>query len=131
VREDIRLGLLPASVGRELAKLPRGNQKEAAVALVKHRFSTREAVKLIAYLLSRPRWEHHLILASPWDVAEHREPRPAGFAIRLVSLDRICTAVIQEVKTIAPEEAKRLSGLIGAALIAAEHTIAALKEVRI
>lgn len=62
VREDIRLGLLPASVGRELAKLPRGNQKEAAAALVKHRFSTREAVKLIAYLLSRPRWEHHLVL---------------------------------------------------------------------
>ena len=32
VRQDIRLGLLPASMGRELAKLPRGNQKEAADA---------------------------------------------------------------------------------------------------
>lgn len=71
------------------------------------------------------------MLASPWEVVAPREPRPAGFAARLVSLDRICTAVIQEAKTITPEEARRLSGLIGSALNAAEHTVAALKEVRI
>ena len=56
VRQDVRLGLLPQSMGRELAMLPRGNQKEAANAIVKHRLSTREAARLIAYLLSRPKW---------------------------------------------------------------------------
>ena len=129
VREDIRLGLLPPSMGRELAMLPRGNQKETAAAIIKHRFSTREATKLIAYLLSRPRWDYHVVLASPWEVVGPREPRPAGLAARLVSLNRICSAVIQGVRTIAPAEVKKLSGFIGAAIASAEHTIAALKEV--
>ncbi len=35
VQEDIRLGLLPAVTGRELSKLPRGNQKEVAEAILK------------------------------------------------------------------------------------------------
>ena len=129
VREDIRLGLLPASVGRELAKLPRGNQKEVAATLVKHRFSTREAVKLLAYLVSRPRWEQQLILARPWEVVEPREPKPAGLAARLLSLKRICVAVTEGVTMLTAEEATRLSGLISAALASAEHAAAALKEV--
>jgi ParB/RepB/Spo0J family partition protein len=128
VQEDIRLGLLPASMGRELAMVPRGTQKEVAAALIKHRFSTREAAKLIRYLLSSPRWDHHLILASPWEVIGPREPRPAGVASRLISFTHACTAVTQAV-TIAPGEARRLSRLVSAALVAAEHTIAALKEV--
>ena len=127
VREDIRLGLLQASVGRELAKLPRGNQKEAAAALVKHRLSTREVVKLIAYLSSRPGWEHHLILARPWEVVEPKQPKPA-FAARLESFTYACTVVAKGVKTIAPEEVTGLSGLISAALASAEYAVAVLKE---
>jgi ParB/RepB/Spo0J family partition protein len=129
VREDIRLGLLAPSVGRELAMLPRGNQKETAAAIIKHRFSTREAAKLICYLLSRPKWDYHCILASPWEAVGPREYRPTGFALRLVSFAHACTAVAQGMKMIAPEEAKRLSELIGSAVIAAEHAAAALKEV--
>jgi ParB/RepB/Spo0J family partition protein len=129
VQEDIRLGLLPASMGRELAMVPRGNQKEVAAALIKHRLSTREATKLIAYLLSRPRWEHHLILASPWEVVGPREPRPVGVASRLISFTHACTALTQALTTIAPGEAARLSGCVSAALGAAEAAIAALKEV--
>jgi ParB/RepB/Spo0J family partition protein len=55
VRQDVRLGLLSQSMGRDLAMLPRGNQKETADAIIKHRLSTREASTLIAYLLSRPK----------------------------------------------------------------------------
>jgi ParB/RepB/Spo0J family partition protein len=130
VRENIRLGLLPASMGRELTRLPRGNQKEVAACLVKHRFSTREATKLIAYLLSRSRWDHHLILASPWEVVGPREPRPTMFASRLISFTHACTEISKAVTTIAPGEAMRFSLLVSTALVAAEHTIAALKEVR-
>jgi ParB/RepB/Spo0J family partition protein len=126
-REDIRLGLLPASMGRELAMLPRGNQKDAAAAIIKHRLSTREAARLIAYLLSRPRWDYPCILASPWEAVGPREPRP-GFASRLASFAHACTTVAQGMKTIAPEEAQRLSGLIGSAAAAAERAMAALKE---
>ncbi|MGA3172908.1 MAG: ParB N-terminal domain-containing protein [Syntrophorhabdales bacterium] len=128
VRQDVRLGLLSQSMGRELAMLPRGNQKEAAHAIIKHRLSTREAAKLIAYLLSRPKWDYHCILASPWKAVGPREPRPKGFAIRLASFARVCTAVAEGMKTIAPEEAQRLSGLIGSAVGVAEAAIAALKE---
>jgi ParB/RepB/Spo0J family partition protein len=128
VREDIRLGLLPASMGRELAMLPRGNQKEAANAIIKHRLSTREASKLIAYILSRPRWEHHLILARPWEIAGPREVRPTGFASRLASFGRACAEIMQGARMAVPEEAQRLAGPIGSAVIAAEAAIAALKE---
>lgn len=127
-REYIRLGLLPPSVGRELAMLPRGNQKEIAAAIIKHRFSTREATKLIAYLLSRPRWDYHCILASPWEIVGPREPRPAGLAARLAFFTHVCMAVTKEVKMITPDEARRLSGLIGSAVTAAEHAFAVLKE---
>jgi ParB/RepB/Spo0J family partition protein len=128
VREDIRLGLLPASVGRELAKLPRGNQKEAAAALVKHRFSTREAAKLLAYLVSRPRWEQQLILARPWEVMEPQEPKPAGFAAKLLSLKHCCVAVTKGATMLTAEEATRLSGLISAACASAEAAVVALRE---
>ena len=127
-REDIRLGLLPASVGREIAMLPRGNQKETAAAIIKHRLSTREAAKLVAYLLSHPRWEHHLILARPWEVVGPREVRPTGFASRLASFGCACAEIMQGARMIAPEEAQRLAGPIGSTVIAAEAAIAALKE---
>lgn len=128
VREDMRLGLLTPCVGRELAKLPRGTQKAAAAALVKHRFSTREAVKLIAHLLSRPRWEHDLILARPWEIVEQKQPKPA-FVTQLLSLERICMVVVEGATTIIPGEATELSGLMNATLASAERAATALKEV--
>lgn len=131
VRQDVRLGLLPQSMGRELAMLPRGNQKEAANAIIKHRLSTREASKLVAYLLSRPRWDYHCILASPWEAVGPREVRPSGFASRLASFAHACASVSEGAMKIAPEEAQRLSGLIASAVIAAEAAVAALREVRL
>jgi len=129
VRQDVRLGLLPQSMGRKLAMLPRGNQKDVAVAIIKHRLSTREAAKLIAYLLSRPKWDYHCILARPWEAVGPREVRPTGFASRIVSFTHTSAAVSEGAMKITREEAQRLSGLIGSAVIAAEAAIAALKEV--
>ena len=128
VQEDIRLGLLRVSMGRDLSMLPRGNQKEAADAIIKHLLSTREASRLVAYLLSRPRWDYHCILASPWEAIGPREQRPTGFASRLASFGCACAEIMQGARMIAPEDAQRLSGLIGSAVIAAEAAIAALKE---
>ena len=128
VIDAIRLGLLPATVGRELATLPRGNQKEIAASLVKHRLSTREAVKLLAYLVSRPRWEHALILARPWEVVGPKEPKPP-LAEHLLALDRSAKAVTHGVAMLTPAEAKTFSGLLSAALASASALVAALKEV--
>lgn len=78
VRDDIRLGLLPGSAARELAKLPLSDQPGVAAAVIKYRYSTREAAKLIRRMLSRPRWEYPVILASPWEIVEPKQPCPAG-----------------------------------------------------
>jgi ParB/RepB/Spo0J family partition protein len=128
VCQDMRLGLLPQSMGRDLAMLPRGNQEEAADAIIKHRLSTRQASKLVAYLLSRPRWDYQCILARPWEIAGPREVRPTGFASRLASFAELCAAVAHGMKTIVPQEAQRFSGPIASALAAAEAAVAALKE---
>jgi hypothetical protein len=98
VQEDIRLWLISVITGSELAKLPRGNQKGAANAILKCRYTTREAAKLIRYLLSRPGWEYSVILASPWEVVEQRPPKPRGLgptSCHCTRSARLCGAVYQ------------------------------------
>jgi ParB/RepB/Spo0J family partition protein len=128
VLEDLRVGLLSATVGRALAQLPRGTQPAIAAALVKHRLSTREADQLVASLVSRPRWEQDRILASPWEVVPPTEPRPR-LATRLRALERLGRAVAQEVPRLPPEDAPQFTGLLRAARVAVEQAAAALQAV--
>ena len=72
VQDHIRLGLISIGIARELAKLPRGNQKTALEAVLKHRLICREVERLVGELLSRPRWEHANILWAPWEVLDER-----------------------------------------------------------
>jgi len=74
VIEHIRLGLLGASIGRELARLPRGNQEAALATILKYRFNYREAARLVGLLLSRPRWDQEAILRFPAQILEDRAP---------------------------------------------------------
>jgi hypothetical protein len=94
VQEDIRLVLVSVSVGRELAKLPRGNQRAAAEAVLKHRLSIREVEKLITHLLCRPRWEHQRLLMAPWEIIEPKQSKPVGFQAQLISMPGICKSVL-------------------------------------
>jgi ParB/RepB/Spo0J family partition protein len=127
VQEDIRLGLISVITGRELAKLPRGNQKDAADAIVKRRYSTREAAKLIGYLLSRPRWEYSVILASPWEVVEQRPPRPTGLGAQLLSFQGICQTVSEGFNQCSPEKRRNLYSLIERAIGSAEELVKTLR----
>jgi len=127
VQEDIRLGLISVITGRELAKLPRGNQKEAADAILKHRFSTREAAKLIGHLLCRPRWEYSAILAGPWEIVQPREPRPRGFGAKLVSFREVCQNVLEGYRKCRIEERTALSSLIDLAIGSAEEVVKTLR----
>jgi ParB/RepB/Spo0J family partition protein len=130
VQEDIWLGLLPIMTGRDLAKLPRGNQKEAADAILKNRFSTREAAKLIGHLLCRPRWEYPAILASPWEIVQPRAPKPRGFGATLVSFREGCQNVSEGYRKCRSEERMALSSLIDLAIGSAEELIETLREPR-
>ncbi|MCK5802228.1 MAG: ParB N-terminal domain-containing protein [Lentisphaeria bacterium] len=51
IQGDIRLGLLSATVGRELSRLPRGNQVPASQSLQLHGLSSRQTGKLVTRLL--------------------------------------------------------------------------------
>jgi ParB/RepB/Spo0J family partition protein len=127
VQEDIQLGLISVITGRDLAKLPRGNQKEAADAILKRRYSTREAAKLIGYLLSRPVWEYSAILASPWEVVEPRQPKPRGFGAKLVSFREVCQTVLEGFNTCSPETRTSLYTLIHLAIGSAEELVKTLR----
>jgi len=127
VQEDLRLGLISVITGRELAKLPRGNQKEAADAILKRRYTTREAGKLIGSLLSRPRWEYSAILASPWEVVEPRQPRPRGFGAKLISFREVCQTVSEGFSKCSAEERRGLTSLLHLAIGSAEEVAKTLR----
>jgi len=127
VQEDIRLGLISVITGRELAKLPRGNQKEAAQTILKRRYTTREAAKLIGYLLSRPRWEYAAILASSWEVVELRQPRPRGFGAKLDSFREICQGVSEGFRKYSAAQRRDLTSLIHLAIGSAEEVAKTLR----
>jgi ParB/RepB/Spo0J family partition protein len=128
VQEDIRLGLISVITGRALAKLPRGNQKGAAEAILKGRYSTREAAKLIGYLLCRPKWEYPAILVRPWEVVEPRQSRPRGFGAKLVSFREVCQSVSEGFSKCSPETRRSFSSLIHLAIGSAEEVVKTLRE---
>jgi len=77
--DHIRLGLIPTSIGRELCRLPRGNQEAALRTIVKYRFCSRESARLVSLLLQRPRWDWQKILSFPEQILFERTPKgPPG-----------------------------------------------------
>jgi hypothetical protein len=64
-QEQIRLGLLPASLGAELARLQRCNQQRVLAAIGSHHLTWRETRKVVSALESQPSWAHGQILRDP------------------------------------------------------------------
>lgn len=78
VLSHLKLGLISAGHGRQLTRLPRGNQDRALATILKHRLCCREAEKLVAMLCERPGWEHEAILHLPLKILDERTPpRPS------------------------------------------------------
>jgi ParB family chromosome partitioning protein len=135
VQEAIRLGLIGMSSGRELARLPRGNQREALAAIQKHRLTYREATGLVAALISRPRREHEAILRCEDILAQRIPPLPrrgkeaAILYRRLLAMERGCLAIIDKAQSsIAENDLSMLAPVIDRAVGAAESAIANLKQ---
>jgi hypothetical protein len=72
--EHMRLGLIAGVIGRELARLPRGNQEAALRTILKYRFSSRESARLVSLLLSRPGWSWQNLLNFPAEILSDRAP---------------------------------------------------------
>jgi len=96
--EHMRLGLIPTSIGRELCRLPRGNQQAALHTILKYRLCSRESARLVSVLLQRPRWGWQNLLNFPIEILSERVPeRPRRKRTLIPMADRL-TQKLLEVK---------------------------------
>ena len=73
VQDSIRLGLLPISMGAELAKLQRSNQEVLLQTIRKHHLTWRETRKIVLALQISPWIDHAGILRRPWEILQADE----------------------------------------------------------
>jgi len=103
-QNQIKLGLIPVSMGRELARLPRGNQEALLAAINKHQLNCRETTKITAALLTRPQHDHAAILSHPWeflrpvdevDVVQDKnlDPIVKELQRKLLTMEKYCLSV--------------------------------------
>ena len=96
--EHIRLGLIPTSIGRELCRLPRGNQQAALHTILKYRLSCRESLRLVSVLLQRPRWGWQNLLNFPIEILSERVPDGPRRRVTLPSMADRLTGKLLDVK---------------------------------
>jgi ParB/RepB/Spo0J family partition protein len=73
VLAHLKLGLINITVGRELARLPAGNQHRAFATVVKYRFTGTETYHLVNLLLQQPEWCHDGMLQNPASILTERQ----------------------------------------------------------
>jgi ParB/RepB/Spo0J family partition protein len=146
-QDSIRLGLLPASIGAELARLQRCNQEHLLAAIRKQRLTWRETREVVSALLSKPEREYAAILKDPRatvlrpeeevfvaPVAEQGLSYPAKqLQHRLISLERSCLGVtcllsLTELRSFTEHEEKRLRAGCARALVTVDQVQKALAE---
>lgn len=105
VQENIRLGLLPISMGVELSKLQRSNQEALLETIRKHHLTWRETRKMVSALQSNPWNDPACILRNPWEILE-----PEGQVVMTPS--RISDPVARELhrKLLTMQEHCRIAG---------------------
>ncbi len=59
---NIKLGLINPTIGRELSKLPRGNQQAPLETVLEHRLTSRQTLNLVSVLQQEPKRDHRTIL---------------------------------------------------------------------
>ena len=127
VLNHLRLGLIKISVGRELSKLPRGNQEQALKTVLKYRLTCRESALLVHMAHSRPRWDLEAILSFPQEILDDRRPpRPRNFKIpeAVAAMIKTLAAMKKQVRSVwsrlgpdvlarlTEEHGRNISGLI-------------------
>jgi ParB/RepB/Spo0J family partition protein len=84
VQQDVRLGLVNATMARELSKLPRGNQAPVALAIRQHGLSSRQCARLVEHALScRGTRALTALLCDPWRRLVKERPREPAHDPRL------------------------------------------------
>jgi hypothetical protein len=108
--EHLKLGLINITIGRELSRLPAGNQVKALVTVLKYGFTGSETAQLVRLLIEEPRWNHELIFGYPEMILNERHPpRPrrdwcSRFHSRLVKMEIYLSSInTDELNTCEPE----------------------------
>jgi hypothetical protein len=120
VIEHLKLGLINMTIGRELSRLPRGNQAPALRTVIKYRLDCAETCRLVSRVLSRPSWDHGIMLHFPEEILMNRQPerpRVSGFMGRLFKMEAYLASVSDaELKKCRREETLATIGMIVSAL---------------
>jgi ParB/RepB/Spo0J family partition protein len=145
-QERIKLGLLPVSMGRELVRLPRGNQEPLLEAIRAHHLGCREVKKLITLLGTALPHEHAAILRNARELIGPPQSRmettadsclcPLAREIhrKLMVLERYCLTASFAVQTTVFEqfekdEEKLLSDCCARLAVTLERTAGELHQV--
>lgn len=134
LQDDLRLGLLSATVARELSRLPRGNQLRAAEAVRDHQLTSRQSAQLVERLLeTADPLAVREVLADPLrylsteigEAAPRRDPRLSESGNRLrrllvsfeVSSDQLTRGLCRYAPAgLRQEEARVLAPVLGQAI---------------
>jgi len=117
VQSQLRLGLLTGTVGRELARVPRGTQELLLEAVTKHGLGSREVAGLVDLLRDSSAEEQKQVLRSPRDAlaaqgkcpAVVRDPRLAEAGNQLLrELSRMERGCLRVVSTVGIQGLSRL-----------------------
>lgn len=146
-QQSIKLGLLPASLGAELARLQRCNQEGLLATIRKQGLTWRETRQVVSALLNTPRHEHAPILRDPRLTVlapeEDIQISPAdeqglGFQVkqllrRLLALERNCLEVTllfsgTELGQFETHEEQRMRNGCAKALVSLDQAQEALRE---
>jgi hypothetical protein len=133
--ELIKLGLLSVTAARELARLPRGNQRAPLGTIQKYRLDTRETARLVSILLERPRWDHEIVLNFPQEILDDRTPpRPRSprlsratrpLQAKLIVIEQNALWLIKAVRNTAMTEKDR--GLLACVVHRIEQSLGQIK----
>ena len=145
VQSQLRLGLVKSTVGRELARLPRGNQERVLEAARRSKLGTREVAALVDLILKAPPREQAQILGEPLAALSAMRPSaPTGIEAHLSaagsrlkrdlkSLVAVCRQVavtvgLKELGDLDPAELVLLSGSLAQARRASRQATRVLEQ---
>ncbi len=146
VQSQLKLGLVTATVGRELARLPRGNQQRVLEVVNQHRLGSREVAGLVDVLLSSGREQHAEILRAPLVALSkngkwrrpHHDDRLSAAGNRILrqmnSIQMTCSSVsaatgIEVVSKLSRAELSIVARPVGGARRAAELAMQVLDDI--
>lgn len=129
ILKEIEMGLVTVSIGRELAKLPCGNQIKTLSSIRKHRLNANNTASLVNFLQTASKNECSAILADPWEFLKKKKIFQTGFKGQLITMQRLCMAISKRLKNNEPTEIKGFSGLIKDSITSGEELLKRLKSV--